>query len=262
MATYNKRGYKPKKKVEKVVEEEIDIDVKDSTTAEVFASLDEGASKTEEWVEKNQKVIFGVIIIILIGALAYMAYGKFIKDPKIVEASNELTVAQKSFTTALETTNTNVKDSLYLVALNGSQGKFGLLDVADKYAGTPSANLAHYYAGMSYLEIKDYKNAISHLEDFSSNDMMLGPLAQGAIGDAFMQLDQTDEALTHYENAFRLNKNDFTTPRFLFKAAVAAIDLTKNDIAVTYLNRIKDEYKDSDYASQVDMYLGKAQAGN
>lgn len=260
MATYNKRGYKPKTKAEKVVEEEIDI--KDSTTAEVFASLDEGASKTEEWVEKNQKGIFGVIIGILVIALGYMAYGKFIKEPKIAEAANELTVAQESFTTALETTNTNVKDSLYLVALNGSQGKFGLLDVADKYSGTPSANLANYYAGMSYLEIKDYKNAISHLENFSSSDMMLGPLAKGAIGDAFMQLDQAEQALDYYEKAFKLNTNDFTTPRFLFKAAVAAIDLGKNDIAVTYLNRIKDEFKDSDYASQVDLYLGRAQAGN
>ena len=260
MATYNKRGYKPKTKAEKVVEEEIDI--KDSTTAEVFASLDEGASKTEEWVEKNQKAILTVILLILAGALGYMAYGKFIKEPKIAEAANELTVAQESFTTALETTNTNVKDSLYLVALNGSQGKYGLLDVADKYSGTPSANLATYYAGMSYLEIKDYKNAISHLEKFSSSDMILGPLAKGAIGDAFMQLDQAEQALDYYEKALKLNTNDFTTPRFLFKAAVAAIDLGKNDIAVTYLNRIKNEFKDSEYASQVDLYLGRAQAGN
>ncbi|WP_299769937.1 tetratricopeptide repeat protein [uncultured Dokdonia sp.] len=260
MATYNKRGYKPKTKAEKVVEEEIDI--KDSTTAEVFASLDEGASKTEEWVEKNQKAILTVILLILAGALGYMAYGKFIKEPKIAEAANELTVAQESFTTALETTNTNVKDSLYLVALNGSQGKYGLLDVADKYSGTPSANLANYYAGMSYLEIKDYKNAISHLEKFSSSDMILGPLAKGAIGDAFMQLDQAEQALDYYEKALKLNTNDFTTPRFLFKAAVAAIDLGKNDIAVTYLNRIKNEFKDSEYASQVDLYLGRAQAGN
>ncbi|WP_299207815.1 tetratricopeptide repeat protein [uncultured Dokdonia sp.] len=257
MATYNKRGYKPKTKVEKEVEE-----IEDSTTAEVFASLDEGASKTEEWVEKNQKAIFGVIVGILVIALGYIAYGKFIKEPKIAEAANELAHPQESFTTALETTNTNVKDSLYLVALNGSQGKYGLLEVADKYSGTPSANLAHYYAGMSYLEIKDYKNAISHLEDFSSDDMMLAPLAKGAIGDAFMQLDQADQALGYYEQAFKLNTNDFTTPRFLFKAAVAALDLGKNDVAVEYLTRIKDEFGDSDYASQVDLYIGRAQAGN
>ena len=155
-----------------------------------------------------------------------------------------------------------MKDSLYNVALQGSGGKYGLLEIAEKYSGTPSANLAHYYAGMSYLEMKDYKNAISYLEDFSSDDMMLAPLAKGAIGDAFMQLDQAEQALSYYEQAFKVNTNDFTTPRFLFKAAVAAIDLGKNDVAITYLNRIKDEFKKSDYASQVDLYLGRAQAAN
>ena len=50
MATYKKRGYKPKTKEDKksAIEEQ-------STTAEVFNTLDEGASKTEEWVVKNQK---------------------------------------------------------------------------------------------------------------------------------------------------------------------------------------------------------------
>ena len=46
MATYKKRGYKPKNKAEKqeAIEEQ-------STTAEVFSSLDQGASRTEAWVE-------------------------------------------------------------------------------------------------------------------------------------------------------------------------------------------------------------------
>ena len=53
MATYKKRGYKPKNKVEEV--EQIEDQ---STTAEVFNTLDETASKTEEWVAANQKYIF------------------------------------------------------------------------------------------------------------------------------------------------------------------------------------------------------------
>ena len=57
MATYKKRGYKPKTKDDKrsAIEDQ-------STTAEVFNTLDEGASKTEEWVVKNQKYIFIIIL--------------------------------------------------------------------------------------------------------------------------------------------------------------------------------------------------------
>ena len=259
MATYKKRGHKPKVKPVKELVDELE-GAEDSTTAEVFATLDEKANRTEEWVEKNQKAILGVVIGVLVLALAYLAYTRLIAEPNEKEAANELTLAQESFTTALETTNTSVKDSLFMVALEGKNGKYGLLDIASNYGSTKAGNLANYYAGMSYLEIKDYGKAISHLEDFSSDDMMLAPLAKGAIGDAFVQLGQPEDALGYYEKATALSSNDFTTPRFLFKAGVTAIDLGQYDKAVNYLTRIKDEFSQSDYNKQVDLYLGKAQA--
>ncbi|MGK0251283.1 MAG: TolA-binding protein [Gammaproteobacteria bacterium] len=260
MATYNKRGYKPKTKKEKEVQEE--IDVKDSTTAEVFESLDQGASRTEEWVEKNQRPILYGIVGILVVVLAFLAYTKFVSEPKEVEAASELAQAQESFNTALDSTNETVKDSLYTVALSGSNGKYGLLDIVDNYGSTKAGNLANYYAGMSYLEVKKYAEAISHLQDFKSDDMILAPLAQGAIGDAFMQLDQASEALGYYEKAAGTNPNDFTTPRFLFKAGVAAIELGQSATALKHLNALKDNYADSEYAAQADLYIGKAQGGN
>jgi len=257
MATYKKRGYKPKTKVEK--EAEI---IEDSTTAEVFASLDQGASKTEQWVENNQKVIFGVIAGVVIIVLGFLAYNKFVVEPNEIEASEEIAQAQEDFNTALTTTNTAVKDSLYNLALTGSNGKYGLLEIADKYGSTKSGNLAKYYAGMSYLETNRYEEAINFLQDFKSDDMVISPLAEGAIGDAFSELNQNDVAIGHYEKAAAMSTNDFTTPRFLFKAGVAAIELQQYDKAIKYLSRIKDEFSDSDYANQADLYLGKAQAAN
>ena len=260
MATYNKRGYKPKTKKEKDVQEEIDI--KDSTTAEVFESLDQGASRTEEWVEKNQKPILYTIVGILAVVLGFLGYTKFVAEPNELEAAQELAYAQENFNTALESSNESLKDSLYMVALDGNNGKYGLLDIAENYGSTKAGNLANYYAGMSYLEIKKYTEAISHLQDFDSDDMILAPLAKGAMGDAFMQLDQASEALNYYEQAAKMNANQFTTPRFLFKAGVAAIDLGQNDTALTHLNALKDQYPDSEYAAQADLYIGKAQGGN
>lgn len=254
MATYKKRGYKPKTKEEKVVEEHIE-----STTAEVFDSLDETANKTEEWVEKNQKIILGAIVAILLVVLAYLGYQKFVAEPAEEEAANEMVLAQENFNTALETSNTKVKDSIYKLALNGERGKYGFLEIIENYGGTKSGNLARYYAGMTYLALNDYQNAIGQLEGFTSDDDMLEPLAKGAMGDAFMQLGQADEALEYYDKAIQASSNEFTTPRFLFKGAVTAIETGDNAKAVSYLNRIKDEFKDSDYASQVDLYLGKAQ---
>jgi len=101
MATYKKRGYKPKTKKEKEVVEELD-----STTADVFNTLDESASKTEEWVVKNQNYIVGTIGVIALIVLGFLAYNKYVLEPKGQEAANEMYAAKKYFDEAVNNTTT------------------------------------------------------------------------------------------------------------------------------------------------------------
>jgi tetratricopeptide (TPR) repeat protein len=252
MATYKKRGYKPKTQKEKneAIEEQ-------STTAEVFNTLDESASKTEEWVAKNQNYIFGVVAAIAVVILGYLGYQKYILEPKQEEAMNEMFKAQQYFDEAVNGTE---KDSLFNMALNGGEGKFGMLDIVDEYSGTPAANLANYYAGMSYLNLKDYPNAIKYLSEFKSDDLMLNPIAKGAIGDAFVQINQPNDALEYYEKAISASTNDFTTPLYLSKAGKLALSLDKNDKALKFFERIKSDFSTSTEATNIDVYIAKAKA--
>ena len=254
MATYNKRGYKPKNKVEKEVVE--NIEDMESTTAEVFNTLDETASKTEDFVAKNQKYIFIIIGVVAAVVLGSLAYKQYVSEPKQMQAMNDMFQAQKYFDEAVTGVE---KDSLYNLALNGGEGKFGMLDIISEYSGTPSANLASYYAGTAYLRLKDYKNAIEHLNNFSSDDEVLAPLAKGNIGDAFVQLDQKEDALSYYEEAAKMRNNEYTTPMYLNKAGAIALDLGNADKALTYFKRIKDEFANSTEAANVDVFIGKAQ---
>ncbi|MDX1272541.1 hypothetical protein, partial [Bizionia paragorgiae] len=169
MATYKKRGYKPKTEKEVVEHEHVE---ENSTTAEVFNTLDETASKTEDFVAKNQKYIFIIIGVVAVFVLGFLGYKEFVLEPKQSEAMNDMYHAQKNFEEAV---NGVSSDSLYNVALNGSEGKYGMIDIINEYSGTPAANLANYYAGMAYLNLKDYKNAIAHLDKFSSEDEILAP---------------------------------------------------------------------------------------
>ena len=61
MATYKKRGFKNKASSNKAEALE-----NKSTTANVFNTLDEGSSKTQQWVEKNQNRILGLVAVISI----------------------------------------------------------------------------------------------------------------------------------------------------------------------------------------------------
>ena len=252
MATYKKRGYKAKTKEEK--EEVLE---QHSTTAEVFNTLDDKASKTEEWAVRNQNYIMIAVGAIAVVVLGYLGYNKFVAEPKASEAMNEMFQAQKYFDQAV---NGTAKDSLYTLALNGGEGKFGFLDITNEYSGTPAANLANYYAGMAYLNLKDYQNAVKYLSEFSSDDVMLGPIAKGGIGDAFVQLNQPEDALGYYEEAANMNTNDYTTPMYLFKAANVAMKLGKTEKALENYKRIKDEFSTSSEASNIDVFIGRAEA--
>ena len=258
MATYNKRGYKAPK--EKEVKEEgveaVIIDEKDSTTAEVFSKLDETATITEDWVAKNQKIIIGLVAAAAILTIGYLAYQRFIASPKQDEAANEMFVAQQNFQKA---TDGVASDSLYKLSLNGSEGKFGFLKIADEYSGTDAGNLANYYAGIAYLNTGKYTEAIDYLSKFKSDDIVLGALAKGAIGDAYSQKNQPKEALENYVKAAESNKNDFTTPRFLLKAGKIALALGNKADALKYFTDIKENYEATPEAASVDVLIGLAQ---
>jgi len=255
MATYKKRGQKPKTKAEAQQQA-----MHESTTAEVFNTLDTSASRTELWVARNQTYILGVIGIIAVGVLGYLGYQRFIQEPREASADRELFFPMQYFTQAQQVESQ--ADSLYNLALNGAEGKYGLLDIIDEYSGTKAANLAHYASGISYLHLDQYEEAISHLEDYKSDDAIMGAIGLGAIGDAFMELGQTEEALNYYDKALAHDTNDFTTPLYLQKAGVAALSLGQAEEAGAYFSRIKEEFPDAPQATGIDAYIGMAQKGS
>ena len=145
MATYKKKGSKFKRKG-------LDSSKKDSTTAEVFESLDVNASRTEKIVAKYQNYIIGFVGLAVVVVLGYLGYENLIIQPKSKEANNELFTAQNYFNQALNDDENS--DSLFLLSLNGGEGKYGFLDIIKNYRGTNAANLSLYSAGtVSYTHL-------------------------------------------------------------------------------------------------------------
>ena len=216
--------------------------------------MDYTASKSEQWILKNQNKIFSVIALISLSVLSYLGYQRFIIEPKETEAISELNQAQYFFELALVS---NESDSLFNLALNGAQGKYGFLDIVDEYSGTKASNLANYSIGMSYLNLKEYDKAIIYLEKFNSDDILLKSISLGTIGDCFSELNQPKKAYEYYQKAFKHNENIYTTPKYLFKAALIGSELGEYKSAISYLNRIKEEFPDSYESSLVEVQLGR-----
>jgi tetratricopeptide (TPR) repeat protein len=166
--------------------------------------------------------------------------------PREKEAQIELYKAQENFQ----------NDSLQL-ALNGNGTTSGFLNIIDDYSGTKAANLSRYYAGICYLNLGDFDEAIRQLDKFSSSDEVFGPLAKGAIGDAFMELNQPKEALEYYQKASKASKNNFVIPMYLMKAGQVAEMQGNLKLALENFKKIESEYKDSREASGIRRHLGR-----
>ena len=248
MATYRKKSIKSRSK-------NSENSINESTTAEVFDSLDVGASKTELIVSKYQNYIISFVVIAVFSVLGYLGYQNFFLQPKSEEANNELFTAQNYFNLAL--TNNENKDSLFILSLNGSEGKYGFLDIIENYKGTEAANLSYYSAGMAYFNLNDFEKSIDYLGNFSSDDEILNALALGAIGDSFAELNQLNDALDSYISAYNSSDNSFSAPKFLLKAGNIASLLGNKSEALKFYTKIKEDYSKSPESNLIDIQIGK-----
>ncbi len=219
---------------------------KTNNTEEKIMAVEEALSKSEVFIEKNQKLLTIILGSIALLVLAYFGFQRFYLIPREKEAQSQMFMAEKYFE----------QDSLKL-ALNGDGMYPGFLQIIDDYSMTKSAKLAHYYAGIILLNEGKFQEAIDHLEKFSLKDELVSPMAKGAIGDAYMELGKTDKAVEFYLKAADLRINDFTTPVFLQKAAWAYEVLGKKEDALKAYDRIRLEFPRSTEARDVDKYISR-----
>ena len=216
-------------------------------TDKQFAQIEETLSRTEQYIEDNQKslvvIVGGIIVIIAL----YLSFTNFYLEPLEEEAHADMYMAEMYFE----------KDSFNL-ALNGDGQFLGFLDIADEYSLTNAGNLANYYAGLCYLHTKQYEDAIEYLSNFSSNDIILSTLTLGCIGDAYLELEENSKALKYYEKAAENNDNEFTTPRYLMKQANILEMNEEFEDALEIYNQIKEDYSKSQIAQDIDKYIVRA----
>ena len=110
---------------------------------------------------------------------------------------------------------------------------------------------------MAYLNLKEYDKAISYLDQFETDDILLNALSKGAIGDAFAQIDQKEDAYEYYVKAAQVSENLFSTPKYLFKAAMIGATISKEKEALSFLKRIEKEFPEAPEAANVAIQIGR-----
>lgn len=197
---------------------------------EVIAEKVEGI---EHWIEKNPKIVFGVLGALLLTVGGYFGFRYYV--------SSQEEIAQKEMFQAVYYFEA---DSLNL-ALKGDGNNLGFEQIIEDFSMTEAANLANFYAGAISLKQGKYQLAIYYLEDFSSNDILIQPRAYSLMGDAYMELKDYESAAKYYSKASSYKPNKFFTPTYLMKEALAYEKLSQNDKAIKVYQKIIDEFWDS-----------------
>jgi tetratricopeptide (TPR) repeat protein len=217
-------------------------------TQDPIANVENALTQSEVFIEKNKKTLLMVVggIIVLVGA--FFAYKQYVVKPMELEAQAAMFRAENYFE----------KDSFQL-ALKGKGNAEGFLSIIENYGGTSSANLAHYYSSVCYLQLGKYQESIDQIEQFSGSDIMLSAMAHGIKGDALMELNKQDEAIESYLKASSTNENTFTTPMFLMKAGLAYELKSDFAKALETYKKIKTEYPNSSEGREAEKYIARAE---
>ncbi|MBR6055404.1 MAG: tetratricopeptide repeat protein [Bacteroidales bacterium] len=204
----------------------------------------EAVSKTEEFLEANKKWIYGCLIALLVVAAAIVLWTRFYVQPRKAEAAEQMFHAEWNFA-----------EGNYDIALKGDDNYPGFEEIASTY-GNKAGKAIWMYAGICSLQIDEYEDAIGYLKKYSGKDKIMLGRAQAAIGDAYVGLENYEEALKWFEKAAATSSNAFSAG-YLLKAGVTAEELGDSDKALGFYKEIKDKYPQAPEARDIDKYISR-----
>ena len=210
-------------------------DIREQNVAQV-------ASKTEQFFDKNGKIIYICAAAVVLLAAAIFCWNKFYLHPKKAEAAAQLFPAEQWFA-----------QGNYELALKGDDNNPGLEDIIDQY-GKKAGEAVYLYAGVSALQQDDFDGAISYLKKYSGKDNILLGRAQACIGDAYVGLEDYSSALSWFEKAAKTSDNMFSAA-YLVKAAAVCEKLGNTEKALSFYKEVKDQYPQAPEAMDIDKYI-------
>ncbi|MBQ7061701.1 MAG: tetratricopeptide repeat protein [Bacteroidales bacterium] len=210
-------------------------------------------TKSEQFIENNQKAIIAVIAAVIVIVLAIFGIRKFVSEPRQERANAAIFAAEQYFAMG------DFNSALYGDSTTNDQYSVGLLQVADKYSSTKAGKRAKYEAGICFLRLGQYAEAIKYLDKYNGKDQLTPVFDEMMKGDAAIEQGNTDAALKHYTKAVKMDDNPITAPFALFKAGVVYQMSGQNAKAVDCFQQVKDNYPESELAREMDGYIAYCQ---
>jgi tetratricopeptide (TPR) repeat protein len=218
---------------------------KKKESAKGIENVEQTLTKTEQFLEQNYKPLLYVLVaaVVLVGIVWLI---RMRTNKQNDEALSQMFMAEEYF----------AQDSLQL-ALYGDGNNLGFIDIADEYKMTKSGKLANFYAGSCLMHLGQFEEAMDYLNKYTVRDEILAPEAKGLIGDAKVELGDTDEGIKYYLEAAEMADNSFHTPIYLMKAGMLRESDGDYAGALKLFQQIKDKFPESNEGRNIDKYIAR-----
>lgn len=221
----------------------------DSKAEKNFENIGEALSSSEQFLEKNQRSILIGLLIVVVAVGAFLAYNYLYKVPRNEQAQAALFKGERYFQQG--------RDSLALFG-NGNDYP-GFESVISQYKGTRSSDLAHAYAGISYSRLGENEKALDHLKRFKGGDLLITSAVIGAMGDVYMNMGETDKAISNFLKAAKEADDKMLSPIYYKKAGEAYLAEANYDKAIEIFTDIKESYLNAPEAQEAEKYIKQAE---
>lgn len=213
----------------------------ESNVGEIF-------SKSEMFIEKNKKnILIGLsAVVVIVVAILGIRHGYLI--PRDNDAQD-----------AIFRGEAYLQNNEWDKALYGDSAQYiGFEAIIDKYSFTKTSKLAKAYAGICYYNKGEFEKAIGYLKGFDAGDKQISPAITGLVGDCYVEMDKTKEALDYFLKAAKKADNDLVSPVFLKKAGRVYESLNEYKKAVEVYTSIKEKYPTSVEAQDIEKFIQRA----
>ena len=169
-------------------------------------------TRTIDFYNKHQQVIYGVLIALLVVAFGIIAASKFYFQPRNQKAAALILAPIQYYNQAIQAGDTTA----FNLALEGDEENEGFLTLISSYKMTKVANTSNYLAGLCYLNMGQKEEALEHLLKFKKKEDVHWFACQMLIGDLYDEQGDDAKAIKYYKNVAKGNE-PFNTPIALFK---------------------------------------------
>lgn len=217
-------------------------------TEKGFENIEEALTSSEHFIEKNQKTILWALLAVVLVVGGIIAYNYLYKNPRNEKAQAAIYKGERFFQ--------NQQDSIALFG-NGND-YIGFEKIMKDFSGTKTADLARAYAGISYSRLGNNEKALEYLNKFKGGDLLITPAIEGSIGDIYMNMGNTDKAISHFNSAAKKANDQMLSPIYYSKVGLAYFSAKNFDKAIETFQMIKDKYINSPQGQEAEKYIQAA----